>query len=46
MYTVKFLVRESGAIVEKIFDSPYLCRRFVNKLRHSKKLPLISYPIL
>lgn len=46
MYIVKFLVRESGAVVERIFHSPYQCRLFVNKLRHSKKLQLISYPML
>lgn len=44
MYTVTFLVRDSGAVVERVFDSPYRCRLFVNKLRHSKTLQLISYP--
>lgn len=46
MFRVVFLVKESGAVVEKIFDSPYLCRKFVNKLRHSKRCRLISYPNL
>jgi len=43
---VVFLVKESGAKVTKTFDSPYLCRLFVNKLKHSKRLQLIAYPIL
>lgn len=46
MYKVTFLVLASGAVVEKFFDSPYTCRLFVNKLRHSQKLQLITYPIL
>lgn len=43
-YKVKFIVLESGAEVTKGFDSPYLARKFVNKLRHSKKCRLVSYP--
>lgn len=43
---VVFLVKETGAKVTKVFDSPYHCRLFVNKLKHSKKLCLIAYPIL
>ncbi len=45
MLRVVFLVNETGAIVEKGFDSVYLCRKFVNKLRHSKRCRLISYPV-
>lgn len=43
---VKFLVLESGATVSKQFDSYYRCRNFINKVRHSKKLRLLSYPNL
>lgn len=43
---VVFLVKESGQKVTKEFDSPYRCRHFVNKLKHSKKLLLIAYPLL
>lgn len=43
---VVFLVKETGAKVTKVFDSPYRCRLFVNKLKHSKRLSLIAYPIL
>lgn len=46
MYEVVYLIRESGVKVTKNFDSPYLCRRLVNKLRHSKKCELISCPML
>lgn len=44
MLRVVFLVLDSGARVEKVFDSEYLCRKFVNKLKHSKRCRLISYP--
>lgn len=42
--TVTFIVLESGARVSKHFDSYYRCRNFVNKLRHSSKCRLVSYP--
>ena len=42
--TVKFIVRETGAVVTKEFDSYYRCRKFVMKLKHSKKCCLVSYP--
>lgn len=45
MYQVIF-VNEQGQRVEKTFDSPYLCRKFVNKIKHSKKCRLIFSPIL
>lgn len=44
-YKVSFLVLRTGEIVEKGFDSLYLCRRFVNKLRYSKRCQMISCPI-
>jgi len=44
MLRVKFLVLATGTVVERVFDSYYLCRVFVNKLRHSQKCRLISYP--
>lgn len=37
-------INERGTRVEKIFDSAYLCRKFVNKLKHSKRCVLVSYP--
>ncbi len=43
-YSVRFLVIETGVEVTKNFDSPYKCRIFVNKLKHSRKLRLLSYP--
>ena len=43
---VIFMVKETGVKVTKVFDSPYHCRLFVNKLKHSKRLCLIAYPIL
>lgn len=38
-------INERGDRVEKTFTSAYLCRQFVNKLKHSKKCTLVSYPI-
>lgn len=46
MYKVVYRIRESGSRVTRTFESPYLCRRFVIKLRHSKKCELISSPYL
>ena len=43
MYKVVF-INERGAHVTKVFDSEYLCRQFVNKAKHSKRIRLISYP--
>ena len=43
--SVVFLVKETGARVTKTFDSEYLCRKFVNKIKHSKKCALISCPL-
>lgn len=44
MYTVVFL-NESGTKVSKRFDSPYFCRKFVEKMRRSKRCKLLYYPI-
>lgn len=45
MYKVVF-INERGERVEKDFDSPYLCRKFVNKLKHSTKCKLVFSPAL
>lgn len=42
---VVFQVIETGVFVEKFFESEYFCRKFVNKLRHSNKCRLVSYPL-
>ena len=44
MYKVIFL-NEKGTRVEKTFDSPYLARKFVNKLKYSKRCRLVSAPL-
>ena len=44
MYKVIFL-NEKGVRVEKSFDSPFLARKFVNKINHSKRCRLVSAPI-
>lgn len=44
MLRVVFQVISTGRFVEKLFDSEYQCRKFVNKLRYSKRCRLVSYP--
>lgn len=41
MYKVIFL-NERGQRVEKLFDSPYLARNFVLRIRHSKTCKLLE----
>ena len=43
MYIVEFL-NEKHQLVRKAFESYYLCRKFVNRLKHSKTCTLICYP--
>lgn len=42
-YNVTFIVKSSSEVLTKSFDSPYLARQFVNKLKHSKRCSLISH---
>ena len=42
---VVFIVRESGTKLVRNFDSEYLARKFVEKVKRSKKLILVSYPL-
>ena len=44
MLRVVFQVIKTGSYVEKYFDSEFLCRKFVNKLRHSNRCRLVTYP--
>lgn len=46
MYTVVFRTVHTGITLRRRFDSMYLCRNFINKLKHSKRVVLVSYPIL
>jgi len=41
--TVIFMDRKTGARVEKRFESPYIGRKFLNKVKRSKKLQLLSW---
>ncbi len=43
-FAVTFLVLDSKTEVTKHFESYYKCRLFVNKLKHSKRCVLLSYP--
>lgn len=42
---VVFIINSTKEKIVRAFDSPYKCRQFVNKLKHSKKRTLVSYPI-
>lgn len=44
-YKVTFLVNNNRAVLTRSFDSPYLARLFVNKLKHSTRCTLLSYPV-
>lgn len=44
MYKVVFL-NEKGVRVEKVFDSPWTARKFVNKIKYSKRCRLVSAPL-
>ena len=41
---VTYIVKETGAKLTRTFTSEWECNKFVNKLRHSKKCKLVSYP--
>lgn len=43
---VTYLVVASNTVLKKSFSSPYQCRLFINKCNRSKKIRLISYPII
>lgn len=42
MYEI-ILKNENGQVFKKQFDSPYLFKNFLNKVKYSKKLTLISW---
>ena len=44
-YNVTFIVKETGAQLIKSFESEYLAYKFVNRLKHSKRCILVSYPL-
>ncbi len=46
MVKVVYRIRATGAIVVKEFESPYLARPTIMRLKHSKKCELLDYPPL
>ena len=44
-YNVSFIINATGVKLTKSFESPYNARQFVNKLKHSKRCTLVSYPL-
>lgn len=44
MYKVTYVINDTLAKLTRGFDSPFAARKFVNKLRHSKRCTLVSYP--
>jgi len=46
MLKVVYLIKKSGVLVTKEFDSEYLCRKLVDKLKRSKTCSIVSCPLL
>ncbi len=44
-YNVTYVVRKTGEVLVKSFDSPYLANKFANKIRHSKRCALLTSPV-
>ena len=44
-YDVTFIINETGEKLTRSFETEYLARKFVNKLKYSKRCTLVSYPI-
>lgn len=44
-YKVTFIVNDTRQKLTRSFDSEYKAHLFVNKLRHSKRCTLTSYPL-
>lgn len=43
-FDVVFIAKNSGRKLVRSFDSPFLAKEFIRKLRRSKKCTLVSYP--
>lgn len=43
-YDVVFIANDSGRRLVRNFNSPWAAMKFVNKLKHSKRATLVSYP--
>lgn len=43
-YKVTYLVNNTGVKLTRSFLSPFSARKFVNKMKYSKRCTLISYP--
>lgn len=46
MYPVGLINLITGEKFTKVFDSPFLCRNFINKCKHSDKVKIIFCPDL
>lgn len=44
-YKVTYRVNATKKVLTRSFDSLYFARKFVNKLKYSKRCTLISYPL-
>jgi hypothetical protein len=42
MFELKIKNLTNGSVFSKYFNSPYLLKQFKNKLKHSKKLQIVS----
>lgn len=41
-FTVEFVVKEKGVALVRHFDSPYIAKQFVNKIKRNKKIILLG----
>lgn len=44
-FNVTFIVKATGDKLTKSFESEYAAYQFVNRLKHSKRCVLVSYPL-
>ena len=45
LYKVTYMVNDTGVKLTRSFMSPFSARKFINKMKYSKRCTLISYPI-
>ena len=41
-FTVEFVVKKTGVALVRHFDSPYIARKFLNKVKRSKDVALLG----
>lgn len=44
-YKVTFRENKTNRLLLRTFDSEYFCRKFVQKMKHSRRCTLLNYPL-